>query len=151
MIDGPQPTSGDGWRLLAVERTGDSYRTGAATTEDQYAALWAQSGVTAARPPVDFDNDIVIWFGAVYGSGCEIRMETVCLGSIPPSTNTPRHASQNLTTPNCRSALPLLGRGRRRHRHVITRCAAWAVRRRTLNGSARVTERRLSSALQRKW
>jgi hypothetical protein len=79
VIDGPQPTAGDGWRLLAVERTGDSYRTGAATTEDQYAALWAQSGVTAARPPVDFDNEIVIWFGAVYGSGCEIRMDDVII------------------------------------------------------------------------
>lgn len=79
VIDGPQPTSGDGWRLLAVERTGESYRTGAATTEDQYAALWAESGVTAARPPVDFDNDIVIWFGAVYGSGCEIRMDDVII------------------------------------------------------------------------
>ncbi len=77
VIDGPQPTSGDGWRLLAVERTGDSYRTGVATTDDQYAALWTQSGVTAERPPVDFANDIVIWFGAVYGSGCEIRMDDV--------------------------------------------------------------------------
>lgn len=79
VIDGPQPRSGDSWRLLAVERTGDSYRTGAATTEDQYAALWAQSGVTAAPPPVDFDNNIVIWFGAVYGSGCEIRMDDVII------------------------------------------------------------------------
>jgi hypothetical protein len=77
VIDGPQPTSGNGWRLLAVERTGDSYRTGAASTEDQYAALWAHSGVTATQPPVDFDADIVIWFGAVYGSGCEIRMDDV--------------------------------------------------------------------------
>jgi hypothetical protein len=79
VIDGPQATSGDGWRLLAVERTGDSYRTGVATTEDQYASLWAQSGVTAARPLVDFDDDIVIWFGAVYGSGCEIRMDDVII------------------------------------------------------------------------
>ena len=79
VIDGPQPTSGDGWRLFAVERTGDSYRILAATTEDQYAALWAQSGVTAARPPVDFDSDIVIWFGAVYGSGCEVRMDDVII------------------------------------------------------------------------
>lgn len=79
VIDGPQPNSGDGWRLLAVERTGESYRTGVATTEDQYVALWAQSGVTAARPPVDFENAIVIWFGAVYGSGCEIRMDDVII------------------------------------------------------------------------
>jgi hypothetical protein len=79
VIDGPQPTSGEGWRLLAVERTGESYRTGVATTEDQYAALWEQSGVTAAPPPVDFGDEIVIWFGAVYGSGCEIRMDDVII------------------------------------------------------------------------
>ncbi len=45
--DGPQPTEGDGWRLLADEPTGEPYRTGIATTEDQYAALWDVNGVTA--------------------------------------------------------------------------------------------------------
>lgn len=77
VLDGPQPTEGEGWRLLAVERTGDSYRTGVATDAEQYAALWESSGVTADRPDVDFDTEIVIWFGAVYGSGCEIRMDAV--------------------------------------------------------------------------
>jgi len=77
IADGPQPTSGDGWRLLAVERTGASYRTGVASTDDQYLALWTQSGLTSQAPPVDFETEIVIWFGAVYGSGCEIRMDDV--------------------------------------------------------------------------
>lgn len=77
VIDGPQPTEGDGWRLLAVERTGDSYRTGVATNAEQYAVLWDLSGVTDEQPEVDFDTEIVIWFGAVYGSGCEIRMDDV--------------------------------------------------------------------------
>ncbi|MEM9514993.1 MAG: hypothetical protein AAGA42_09045 [Actinomycetota bacterium] len=77
VIDGPQATEGDGWRLLAVERTGPSYRTGVATTDAQYEQLWATSGVTADRPVVDFETEIAVWFGAVYGSNCEIRMDDV--------------------------------------------------------------------------
>jgi hypothetical protein len=73
----PQPESGEGWRLLGTDRTGDSYRTGVATTDDQYAALWRQAGLGGAPPDVDFDDEVVIWFGAVYGSGCEIRMDGV--------------------------------------------------------------------------
>jgi hypothetical protein len=77
--DGPQPTGGDGWRLLADEPTGEPYRTGIATTEDQYASLWEESAATAERPPVDFEAEVVIWFGAVYGSGCPIRMDEVII------------------------------------------------------------------------
>lgn len=75
--DGPQPTEGDGWRLLGSDRTGPSYRTGVATTPKQYEALWAQSGIADERPDVDFEDEIVIWFGAVYGSSCPIRMDDV--------------------------------------------------------------------------
>lgn len=75
--DGPQPTEGAGWRLLGTERTGDSYRTGIATTPEQYDELWATAGLAAAQPAVDFVDEVVIWFGAVYGSGCEIRMDDV--------------------------------------------------------------------------
>lgn len=75
--DGPQPSEGDGWRLLADELTGEAYRTRIATTEEQYAALWAESGVTAERPEVDLDAEVVVWFGAVYGSSCPIRMDDV--------------------------------------------------------------------------
>lgn len=77
VIDGPQPTEGDGWRLLTVEQTGPSRSTGVATDAEQYAALWNFTGVTAEQPEIDFDTEIVIWFGAVYGSGCEIRMDDV--------------------------------------------------------------------------
>jgi hypothetical protein len=73
----PQPESGEGWRLLGTDRTGDSYRTGVATTDEQYAALWTQAGLGGEPPAVDFDDEVVIWFGAVYGSGCEIRMDDV--------------------------------------------------------------------------
>lgn len=74
---GPQPESGEGWRLLGTDRTGSSYRTGVATTDDQYEELWDEAGLAGARPDVDFDREVVIWFGAVYGSGCEIRMDDV--------------------------------------------------------------------------
>lgn len=79
VIDGPQPANGDGWRLLADELTGEPYRTGVATTADQYAELWASSGVSGEQPPVDFESEIVIWFGAVYGSNCPIRMDDIII------------------------------------------------------------------------
>lgn len=74
---GPQPEAGEGWRLLGTDRTGDSYRTGVAITDEQYAGLWQQAGLDGDPPDVDFDDEVVIWFGAVYGSGCEIRMDDV--------------------------------------------------------------------------
>lgn len=79
--DVPQPTDGDGWRLLGHDRTGLSYRTGIATTDQQYAALWDLSGLDSDRPAVDFEFEVVIWFGAVYGSGCENRMDDVVVDS----------------------------------------------------------------------
>lgn len=75
--DGPQPTEGDGWRLLAEDLTGWSYRTGVATTPEQYEALWREADLTGELPSVDFETEIVIWFGAVYGSGCPIRLDDV--------------------------------------------------------------------------
>lgn len=75
--EGPQPTEGDGWRLLGTGRTGASYRTGIATTPDQYEALWDASGLSGGPAGVDFEHEVVIWFGAVYGSGCDIRMDDV--------------------------------------------------------------------------
>ncbi|MGK2949138.1 MAG: hypothetical protein ACSLFP_11225 [Acidimicrobiales bacterium] len=75
--EGPQPTQGDGWRLLGADRTGQTYRTGVATSQEQYESLWLDSGVSGEPPAVDFDSEIVIWFGAVYGSGCEVRLDDV--------------------------------------------------------------------------
>ena len=75
--EGPQPTEGEGWRLLGADHSGAAYRTGVATTPAQYDRLWAESGVSGDPPAVDFDREIVIWFGAVYGSGCEVRLDDV--------------------------------------------------------------------------
>lgn len=76
--EGPQAPEGDGWRLLADELAGQPYRTGIATDEASYAQLWADIGLTGDRPSVDFETEVVIWFGAVYGSSCpNLRLDDV--------------------------------------------------------------------------
>lgn len=78
---GPQPQAGDGWRLLADQkRIGQTYRTGIATDGGSYEHLWRSIGLgmIAEPPPVDFESDVVIWFGAVYGSSCpHFRLDDV--------------------------------------------------------------------------
>lgn len=76
--EGPQPTAGDGWRLLGHEQgAGQAYRSGVATTDEQLATLWAQSGLDGEAPEVDWQAEVVVWFGAVYGSSCPIRLDDV--------------------------------------------------------------------------
>lgn len=76
--EGSQPTSGNGWRLLAGENVGQPYRTGVAADERAYRALWDAIGMTGEPPPVDFESEVVVWFGAVFGSSCPaIRLDDV--------------------------------------------------------------------------
>lgn len=82
--DGDQPTQGQGWRLLGEDLTGEPYRTGVATTDDQYDALWADAGLAADRPGVDFETEIVVWFGAVYGTGCPVRLDGIAVQDDGP-------------------------------------------------------------------
>ena len=78
---GDQPTEGAGWRLLGhAAGAGEPYRTGVATTADQLAALWQASGLEGDAPDVDWRAEIVVWFGAVYGSGCLVRLDGVVVG-----------------------------------------------------------------------
>jgi hypothetical protein len=78
--EGPQPTEGDGWRLLGVEDTGLTYVTDAALDDASYEALWNRIGMTAERPAVDFADEIVVYFGAVYSGSCDDeRMDGVVL------------------------------------------------------------------------
>jgi hypothetical protein len=77
---GPQRGAADGWRLLASESgVGEPYRTGIAFDEASYAELWRAIGLPDdRRPAVDFDAEVAIWFGAVFGSGCEdLRLDDV--------------------------------------------------------------------------
>ena len=77
--EGPQPQAGDGWRLLGDELVGPTYRTGIATNDEQYDDLWRRVGMTAERPTVDFTSEVVVWFGAVYGLTCPIRLDDVVI------------------------------------------------------------------------
>ena len=77
---GPQQPGGDGWRLLATEQSGHPYRTGIAFDDASLEALWAVSGVAAPLPDVDWQREVVIWFGAVYGSSCpDLRLDDVVI------------------------------------------------------------------------
>ena len=76
--DGPQPTEGDGWRLLHDETGGESYAADVAVSQDEYEVLWATSGLAGSAPEVDFGEEIVIRFGATYSGSCpEIRLDDV--------------------------------------------------------------------------
>lgn len=80
---GPQLLAGDGWRLLATEATGQPYRTGIAWDAASLADLWAAAGVNAAIPVVDFETEVVIWFGAVFGGSCpDLRLDAVVFDGV---------------------------------------------------------------------
>ena len=75
---GDQPTVGVGWRLLGhAEGAGEVYRTGVATTDGQLTALWRESGLGGEAPAMDWRAEIAVWFGAVYSSGCPVRLDGV--------------------------------------------------------------------------
>ncbi len=76
--EGEQATAGEGWRLLGHERgVGDAYRTGVATTDEQLTVLWLAAGLPGEPGAVDWEREIVVWFGAVWGSGCPVRLDGV--------------------------------------------------------------------------
>jgi hypothetical protein len=79
--EGPQAQAGDGWRLLAdQDQTGGPYRTGIAADADGYAMLWAEVGLEGDPPHVDFQTEVVVWFGAVHGSSCpRLRLDDVAV------------------------------------------------------------------------
>jgi hypothetical protein len=75
---GPQPQSGEGWHLLGDRKVGPPYRTGIATDEATWSELWNAAGMDGIPPSVDFQRDVAIWFGAVYGISCpDIRLDDV--------------------------------------------------------------------------
>ena len=75
---GPQAQAGEGWRLLADEQSGQAYRTGIAWDEASLTELWREIPLDSELPAVDFESEVVIWFGAVYGSSCpNLRFDAV--------------------------------------------------------------------------
>jgi hypothetical protein len=77
-VPGPQPQAGDGWRLLGDAKVGAPYRTGVAADRPSFRALWKRAEMPGRPPVVDFEREVAIWFGAVYGSSCPgIRLDDV--------------------------------------------------------------------------
>ncbi len=73
-----QPAAGDGWRLLVEQAdAGEAYRTGIATNADQLWHLLDRSGIVIELPEVDWDEEVVVWFGAAYDTSCPIRLVDV--------------------------------------------------------------------------
>lgn len=81
MPEGPQPTAGAGWRLLADQTgTGEPYTARVALDGAEYELLWTSLGLDGEQPVVDFDAEIVVHFGAVYSGSCpEIRLDDVII------------------------------------------------------------------------
>jgi hypothetical protein len=77
--DGPQPTSGGGWRLVTDQtQHGEPYSVNVAVNAIEYESLWASLALDGTPPSVDFATEIVIDFGAVYSGTCpEIRLDDV--------------------------------------------------------------------------
>lgn len=80
-----------GWRLLGEGRDqGDSGRTEVATNDEQLERVWREAGFTDPAPVVDWDSEIVIWFGAIWSSGREIHLTDVAVegSAVYPLTPT---------------------------------------------------------------
>lgn len=77
--EGSQRASGEGWRLVAdQDGIGGPYRTGIAADEASLAAMWSAIRLAGSAPDIDFDTEVVIWFGAVHGSSCpRLRLDDV--------------------------------------------------------------------------
>ena len=77
---GPQPQAGEGWRLIyEQDEIGDIYRAGIAWDQESLDNMLADiPGLADLDLDVDFENDVVLWFGAVHGSSCpHIRLDDV--------------------------------------------------------------------------
>lgn len=94
-VAGPQPTGGAGWRLLGEARLVGNGATGLAADETQYRFLWDAIGMPGATPAVDFETEIVIWFGHIVSSSpdCQDRLDDVVVDTaaalVRPLFSTP--------------------------------------------------------------
>lgn len=67
-----------GWRLLGdASDEGEPGRTEVATTDEQLERLWRAAGFSGPAPEVDWNSEIVVWFGAIWSSGQEIQLTGV--------------------------------------------------------------------------
>jgi hypothetical protein len=75
---GPQRKAGDGWRLLGDQKVGAPYRVAIMADQASLVARWQRVGMKGAPPAVDFQDEVAVWFGAVYGGNCpRLRLDDV--------------------------------------------------------------------------
>ncbi len=76
--EGPQPTEGDGWRLLADQTVGIPYYVSAATGQAGLDRMWSRFEFSGDVPVVDFENEFVVLFTAAVSGSCpQIRLDDV--------------------------------------------------------------------------
>ncbi|MBA3779929.1 MAG: hypothetical protein H0X16_11660 [Chloroflexi bacterium] len=67
-----QPQAGDGWRLVAeLAEIGEPYTARFLDGQREYDARWSELDQEGRPPPVDFEHEAVIDFGAARGLGGE--------------------------------------------------------------------------------
>jgi hypothetical protein len=77
--DGSQQAEGDGWRMLTDQTgKGDPWQVHIARDTVEYDTLWTSLELDGDRPNVDFQQEMVVHFGAVYSGSCpEIRFDGI--------------------------------------------------------------------------
>lgn len=101
------PPEGDGWRLLGESAAGVApFTVDVATTADDLASLWADAGLDAPFPDVDFEREVVVRYThAVSGSCPDIELAGVdfdaterILYSVPIDPSSPLFDGRTCTT-----------------------------------------------------
>ena len=73
-----QPMSGDGWQLLAAQRTVGEFDTVAVIRDpSDLAAAWEALRLRTAIPDVDFDRWLVVWFVDTGTISCRSRLDGI--------------------------------------------------------------------------
>src|SRR5690606_31119477 len=73
-VEPVQVTAGEGWRLLGEGLTGEAYRTGVATTDDQLGALGRPAGSDAGLTAVVWEWGAAVWSAVADGAGSLVRL-----------------------------------------------------------------------------
>lgn len=73
-----QPTSGDGWQLLAAQRSvGEFDSVALIRDQTELGAAWEAMLLRTAVPAVDFDRWLVGWFVDTGTIGCRSRLDGI--------------------------------------------------------------------------
>lgn len=77
------------WRLLGEARVAGGARTAIASDMPQYQFLWDAIGMPGRPPTVDFDDEVVIWFGNIVSSSpdCQDDLDEVVVDRDVPAVH----------------------------------------------------------------